>query len=197
MRTDVNPDSEIILPVFCNAHARNKFCESAIKNTKPAKYMRWIYSIIFASYPEYLSHDETASENAKNRMIRGFQIMDRIADRQLSILSSNSMLHEAFAYFYKYSQALALFLTDKSIPMHNNQSERSLRNHVVGRKIWYGTHSPEIARDLVKIASLVESCKMLKVNPRAYVDDAVERVHKRLPALSPYEYQQLITGNSS
>jgi transposase len=197
MRTDVNPDSEIILPVFCNAHARNKFCESAIKNTKPAKYMRWIYSIIFASYPEYLSHDETASENAKNRMIRGFQIMDRIADRQLSILSSNSMLHEAFAYFYKYSQALALFLTDKSIPMHNNQSERSLRNHVVGRKTWYGTHSPDIARDLVKIASLVESCKMLKVNPRAYVDDAVERVHKRLPALSPYEYQQLITGNSS
>jgi len=31
MRTDKNSDAEIILPVFCNAHARNKFCASSIK----------------------------------------------------------------------------------------------------------------------------------------------------------------------
>jgi hypothetical protein len=137
-------------------------------------------------------------EKVRDHIAKAFQMMDRLANRQLSILSSNSALHEAFAYYYKYSSCLALFLTDKSIPMHNNQSERSLRNHVVGRKTWYGTHSPDIARDLIKIASLIESCKMLKVNPRAYVDDAVERVHKGLPALSPYEYgHQLAAGNSS
>jgi hypothetical protein len=198
MRTDKHSDAEIILPVFCNAHARNKFQASAIKDTKPAKYMRWIYKVIFARYPDYLGLEGEDCEKVKDHIARGYQMMDRLANRQLSILSSNSSLHEAFAYYYKYSSCLALFLTDKSIPMHNNQSERSLRNHVVGRKTWYGTHSPDIARDLIKIASLVESCKMLKLNPRAYVDDAVERVHKGLPALSPYEYgQQLAAGNSS
>ena len=61
-------------------------------------------------------------------------MLDRIANRQLSILSKNRALYEAFAYYYKYSMGLTLFLTDKSIPMHNNQSERSLRNNVISRK---------------------------------------------------------------
>ena len=45
------------------------------------------------------------------------------------------------SYFLENYDGLTLFLKNPSLPIDNNQQERLLRNPVVGRKTWYGTHS--------------------------------------------------------
>jgi hypothetical protein len=175
---------------YCNAHARNNFCASSIKGTKLAKRIVWIYKIIFAVYPTFRDAEGEAFDTAKAKLERAFKLLKYIAETEMPKLSSKSALYDALEYLVTYYPGLSLFLSNRAIPMHNQRSEQSLRNPVVGRKIWYGTHSPDTAADLAKIMSLVESCKLLKVNPRQYIDDAIDRVYKGLPALSPYDYLQ-------
>jgi hypothetical protein len=184
-----------LVSAYCNAHARNNFCATSIKDSKPAKRMVWIYKIIFHHYPEYRHGEGDNFDKAKAILERAFKLLKKLAESELQRHSKKSALYDSLGYFIKYYPELTLFLQNRDIPMHNMRSEQSLRNPVQGRKIWYGSHSVEAAQDLTLIMSLVESCKLLKVNPRAYVDDAVERVHKGLPALSPAEYKAL--ANSS
>jgi hypothetical protein len=186
-----------ILQAYCNAHARNNFQASAIKDTRIARRIRWIYAIIFVLYRDFLILEGEEFEAVKAQLERAFLLIKRIAKKEIPALSKHSALRVALEYFITYYDGLTLFLSDRSVPMHNNQSEGTLRNPVVGRKTWYGTHSIDTARHLAQIMSLVESCKLLKINPRQYVDDAVNRFHKGLAALSPYEYRDTLAANSS
>lgn len=190
MREESGNTYVFLKSAYCNAHARNNFCASSIKGTKIAKRVIHIYKIIFATYPTFKTADGEAFYKAKAKLEKAFTLLKKIAESEMPKLSSKSALYDALEYLVTYYQGLTLFLSNRSIPMHNQRSEQSLRNPVVGRKIWYGSHSPDTAADMAKIMSLVESCKLLKINPRKYIDDAIERVHKGLPALSPYEYLQ-------
>jgi hypothetical protein len=66
--------------------------------------------------------------------------------------------------------------------------ERQLRNPVVGRKTWLGTHSKRGAETAAVLFSLVESCKMLQVNPREYFKVLINELHAGKSAFSPYKY---------
>ncbi len=195
IRSKESDDATFIIPGFCNSHARNKFCASAIKNVREARYMIWIYKIVFVNYRSYVKAQGEEFKKLKNKLERAFRLMERIAEREMAKLSTNSILYDAFNYFYTYYSGLTLFLRDREVPMHNMRSEQSLRNPVIGRKIWFGTHSPEAARNIAKTMSLVETCKMINVSPRAYVDDAIMRIHKGLPAITPYQYKLLIDSS--
>jgi transposase len=187
----------IISKAYCNAHARNNFQASSINDTRISRRIVWIYKIIFVRYRDYISAEGEEFDEVKSLLERAFSLLRQIALKEMPSLSRKSALYRALDYLITYYDGLTLFLSDRSIPMHNNRSEGTLRNSVIGRKTWLGTHSVETARNLAKIMSLVESCKLLKVNPRKYVDDAVERYHKALPALSPYQYWQIESANSS
>jgi hypothetical protein len=54
------------------------------------------------------------------------------------------------------------------VPIDNNASERILRGPVVGRKTWYGTHSKDGALAAAVHFSLVQSCRLVGLNPRTY-----------------------------
>lgn len=184
-----------IQSAYCNAHARNNFCATSIKDTKVARRMVQIYKIIFHHYPSFCSDDSAISAKAKKTLWRGFNLIKKTAESELEGLSKKSALYNALNYVVEYFPNLTLFLDHPSVPMHNQRSEQSLRNPVIGRKIWFGTHSVDAASDIAKIMSLVESCKLLGVNPRKYVADAISRVHAGLSAVSPHEYWKL--SNSS
>lgn len=182
---------------YCNAHARNNFMASAIKDTRVAKNIIWIYRIIFVLYRSYVDLQGQEFEQVHAKLSRAFLLIKRIAEKEKANLSTKSALYQALDYYLTYYDGLTLFLTDRTIPMSNNRSERTLRNPVIGRKVWYGTHAVESARDQAKVLSLIESCKMLGVNPRKFTQDAVDRLHAGKVALSPYEYWRAQSNNSS
>ena len=64
-----------------------------------------------------------------------------------------------------------------------------MRTPVVGRKTWYGTHSKRGGKTTAIMFSIVESCKLNKINPREYVTDLVRALHQGMPAFSPKQYR--------
>lgn len=86
-------------------------------------------------------------------------------------------------------QGLTLFLDDADVAIDNNAQERLLRSHVVGRKTWYGTHSERGAETAAILFSLVETCKLNKVNPREYFAYLVAAILGRQKPMTPVEYK--------
>lgn len=66
-----------------------------------------------------------------------------------------------------------------------------MRNPVIGRKTWYGTHSRRGAETAAILFTVIESCKLNRINPREYVKKLVDEIHQGKPALTPAEIASL------
>ncbi len=52
----------------------------------------------------------------------------------------------------------------------------------------YGTHSKKGAETNAVMFSIVESCKLNKINPRDYFRDIVHAIHEKRSPFTPNEY---------
>lgn len=172
-----------LIAAFCNAHARRGFVGG--DGNLDGKYMVERYREIY--HLEALGGD-VLEQRAKMGPI--FEAMRVEAEAKVGAYSSRSQLGRAYAYFLSNYEGLTVFLTRTDVPIDNNTSERLLRNHVIGRKTWYGTHSPEGAEVAAVHFTIVESCKMNRLNPREYYLEMVRRIHSRDELLTPWEYRQ-------
>jgi hypothetical protein len=86
---------------------------------------------------------------------------------------------------------LTYFLRHEDLPIDNNSQERLMRNPVIGRKTWYGTHSKRGAETNAILFSIVESCKINKVNPREYFKEIVHIIHEKRPIFTPNEFLKM------
>jgi hypothetical protein len=120
-----------------------------------------------------------------------FRVMERFGLKIKSGYSSKSSLVRGIEYFIKNFDKLTLFLKFESIPIDNNSQERLMRSPVIGRKTWYGTHSKRGAETNAALFSLVESCKLNKVNPREYFKDIVHAIHEKRGVFTPNEYLKM------
>ena len=59
----------------------------------------------------------------------------------------------------------------RRLPLHNNISELNLRREVVGRKNWLFVGSEDGAKANTDFVSLIASCRMLGLEPCAYLRD--------------------------
>jgi hypothetical protein len=66
-----------------------------------------------------------------------------------------------------------------------------MRSPVIGRKTWYGTHSKRGAETNAVLFSIVESCKLNKINPREYFKDIVHAIHVKKDIFTPVEYLKM------
>lgn len=73
------------------------------------------------------------------------------------------------------------FLSDPRVPIDNNLSERLLRALAVGRNNWMFAGGDQGARRVAAILSLIETCKLLRLDACAYLAWVLQRVvpHER------------------
>lgn len=146
------------------------------------------YRAIYMIDDEVREQSQANVQKGRDRMRPLFEEMKSYAAAAIDMFSSKSYISKAFAYFLKNYEGLTLCLSNPKIPLDNNSSERLLRSPVVGRKTWFGTHSPAGAEALAIHFSLVEACKLNGINPRRFYHDAIERLHAQRPVLTPREY---------
>lgn len=72
----------------------------------------------------------------------------------------------------KIRAELSLFVTDPDIPLDNNASERGMRALAVGRKNHYGSKSLRGTEVAALFYSLIETCKLVGVEPEKYLKAA-------------------------
>lgn len=184
-------DLSLIENVYCNAHARRKFKESSKSYEDESELFLWCYQKIYRL--EKLRGDKYGMPQIRQWQRNYFKIMLKLGERYRFSYSEKSSLVKAIKYFTKNFDELTLFLKYEHIPIDNNSQERLMRAPVVGRKTWYGTHSKRGARTNAIMFSLVESCKLNKVNPREYFTEIVHAKHETRSIFTPFEFKKLKT----
>lgn len=175
--------------IYCNAHARRKFKESSHSFERESELFLWCYSKIYR-----LEKLKDFKDRRQWQRLY-YKAMERFALKIKNGYSSKSSLVKAIDYFLKNYNELTYFLKYEDLPIDNNSQERLMRSPVVGRKTWYGTHSKKGAETNAVLFSLVESCKLNKINPRDYFKDIVHAIHEKRPIFTPNEYLAIKVEN--
>jgi transposase len=181
----------LVKNVYCNAHARRKFKEALENFPDGAQFFINLYKKIYHLEDDLKEKPPDEIIKIRAEMIADFESMKVRAMADIVGFSSKSSIGKAMSYFLENYEGLTLFLKNASLPIDNNQQERLLRNPVVGRKTWYGTHSKRGAETAAILFSLVESCKLNNINPRIYFKNLVQDLHQGKKPYTPKEFKDL------
>ncbi len=180
-----------IILAFCWAHARRKFVDIE-KN-----YPREVNEIL--DLMEELFHIERMAENFNDlkvkRETQSKIIIDKIKawalENKLKARGESELL-KAINYLMNHWDGLIKFLDDVKIPLTNNEVERTIRHSVMGRKNFYGSRSINGADVTSTLYTVVESCKKVELEPRAYILMAVKKKIAGQEPPTPLEYARKI-----
>jgi hypothetical protein len=186
----------LIQTSYCNAHARRKFKESDAFQEERDFFIR-NYQKIYLLEKDARDPDkppETLRERlmqARAEMRPLFEKMKAQALNWTPAFSSKSSIVMAMSYFLKNYDELTFFTRpgQLDVPIDNNPQERLLRNPVIGRKTWYGTHSKQGAKTTAVLFSVMESCKLNRVNPRDYLKAVVTAIHAGESTFTPSQFK--------
>lgn len=185
----------LIESAFCNAHARRQFWDKDCDSPDMSADQKIVidhYKEIYRLNKESKNLSFAGILEKRAEMKPHFEAIKAEAENKIYSYSSKSQMGTAYGYFLNNYVGLTVFLTNPLVPIDNNGSERLLRSHVVGRKTWYGTHSRRGAEVAAVHFTIVETCKLNGVNPRAYYLDAIDRIHRERELLTPRQYKQLL-----
>src|SRR3954464_543350 len=180
---------------FCWSHVRRPFYELA--QSGPAPIAAEALLRIAALYRiEAEIRGRSADERRAVRQARSRPLVEALEPwlrEKLSLVSQKSRLAEAIRYALSRWTGLCLFLADGRIEIDSNVVEHSMRQLALTRKNALFAGSDGGAAHWAVIASLIETCKLIGVEPRAYLADVISRIvnghpQSRLDELLPWPY---------
>jgi hypothetical protein len=133
------------------------------------------------------------------RQERVAPIIDRILERTAAALLRgevlpNSKFGKAISYLHNRGDAVRTFLGDARLRPDNGESERALRPLTIGRKNWLFAGSENGGDATGILLSLVQSCRVLGIDPLVYLEDVLRRINGhpacRIAELLPHNWQK-------
>ena len=97
-------------------------------------------------------------------------------DKVLSQISGAGTLAKAIRYATSRWSALTRYTTDGRLEMTNNAAERAIRPLAMTRKNFVFLGSDAGGDRAAAMFTILESCKMLGINPEAYLRDVLTRI---------------------
>ena len=135
-------------------------------------------------------------------MARGKQRTEPLIDSIFSVAAKaigagavlpQSNFAKAVGYMQTLGPALKTFIGDARLKPDNGESERAIRPLAIGRKNWLFAGSKDGGDATGILLSLVQSCRILDINPFEYLDDVLRRVNghmaSRVHELLPHNWQ--------
>lgn len=169
---------------FCHSHARRKWKDSELKFPEESKFMLESYDQLYEIEREIKQSEPDKRKAERERRSRPIlEAMHKYATELWCLPESG--IGKARYYFLKHFHGLSRFLENGRVPIDNNRSERGLRGPVLGRKNFYGNHSKRGAETMQVLYSIIESCKLSKVEPHGYLLATVQSLHGGAEALTP------------
>ena len=194
----------MILEAGCWAHWRRKFYEIAEGKKAPIAVEAVArIDAIFA-----IERTIKGRPPADRQAVRDQTIKPRVDDlvtwlnEQRRALSSKSETAKAMDYGLKRMPAFTRFLEDGRVCLSNNAAERAMRCVAIGRKNWTFAGSDAGGRRAAAIYTLIETCKLNDVDPRAWLADVLRRLPdhsvKRIHELLPWNWKpEIVTARAA
>lgn len=193
--------SGAMVEVGCWAHARRKYFEALESNLERASRMLVLIGELYKIEREAKAHGLDAERRCVLRRERAPPILERIRvqiDEDRSRVLPKSSLGEAATYANNQWLALSRYLEDGRLSIDNMAAERAVRGIAVGRKNWLFAGSPKGGERAAVIYSLVETCKLQRIEPFAYLRDVLDRrpthAPERMAELTPRLWKAARSG---
>jgi transposase len=126
-------------------------------------------------------------------------VLERLKERIVAIrqaLVPGTKLGQACDYALGNWPRLAQFTTDGRLEADNNWCENSMRPIALGRRNWLHIGSELAGPKIAAIASIIETCRRLDINVRAYLNDILPKLPEwpinRVEELSPLIWQEAV-----
>jgi transposase len=184
-----------ITEAACWAHGRRKFFELAeLKKAPIAIEAVARIDALFAIERDIagLSPDARLAARAE----RSRPLVEDLAawlHQKRAGLSGKSDTAKAIDYLLKRWPAFTLFLADGRVDLSNNAAERAVRGIAVGRRNWTFAGSDAGGRRAAAIYTLIETCKLNGIDPRAWLADVLARLPghpaRRIGELLPWNWK--------
>ena len=181
----------------CWAHARRQFFELAELKKAPiaieaVKRIDALFAI------ERAIIGRPPDERRSVRVAQSKPLVDDLESwlrAQRGRLSPKSETAKAINYMLRRWSSFALFLEDGRVCLSNNAAERAIRGIAVGRRNWTFAGSDVGGHRAAALYTLIETCKLNEVDPRAWLADVLARLPehpaKRLEELLPWNWKAL------
>jgi len=88
-----------------------------------------------------------------------------------------SEMRKAIDYIRERWSAFTAYCERGDLPIDNNAAERAIRPIVIGRKNWLFIGSEDAAPHAADLYTIFESCRLSKVEPRAYLAHVIASLH--------------------
>jgi transposase len=163
---------------FCWTHVRRRFYELAVGG--PAPIASEALERIAALYA--IEKDIRGRSAEERRAARQNRTRPLLADleawlrQKLPLISQKTKLADAIRYTQSHWVGLTRFVDDGRIEMDTNIVERSIRPITLNRKNALFAGSDGGGENWAILASLIETCKLSRVDPQAYLADTLTKI---------------------
>ncbi len=159
---------------LCWIHAERAVNKLIPLNDRHQKAMAWAREQIWDLYQDLKAYKDKPSDDEKIEITTRFQ---EFCQTQTSF----EPLNQALNRLQQNQSELLLVLERPDLPLHNNLSERDIRDYVKKRKISGSTRSDKGRRCRDTFASLKKTCRKHGISFWEYLKDRVSRVNELLP----------------
>ena len=174
----------------CWSHARRYYDRA--KKHAPTQRVHEALAYISRLYDvERQATDMTANDRLQLRQRKSQVILQAFRgwlDEHRDQVLPSSPLGEAISYSLNQWDSLMLFMEDGGVPIDNNRTEHALRQQVLGRVNWLFVGSEKGGATAAVLYSLVATCKRLRIDPFAYL----QNIFTRLPTTSADSLEPLL-----
>ena len=180
---------------FCWSHVRRRFYELAAAGPAPiaSEALERIAGLYII---EAEIRGRTADERRAVRQEKSRPIVDEFEPwlrAKLGLISQKTKLAEAIRYALSRWDGLTRFIVDGRIEIDSNVVERAIRPIALNRKNALFADSDGGGEHWAVIASLIETCKLIGVEPHAYLTDVITRIvndhpNSQIDELLPWAY---------
>jgi len=180
---------------FCWSHVRRRFYELAASGPAPiASEALERIARLYAVENDIRGH--SAEERHAVRQDRSRPILNDLEPwlrAKLALISQKTRLAEAIRYALSRWDGLTLFVGDGRIEIDSNVVERAIRPIALNRKNALFAGSDGGGEHWAVIASLIETCKLISVEPHNYLTDIITRLvnghlNSKIDELMPWAY---------
>jgi transposase len=172
---------EGIVYAGCLAHVRRGFVEAAKVaplNPLPPEIIGRLAQL-YAVEKQARQGGLGPSARLELRQAKSAPVMAALKTRLVEIrqqIPPGGKLTQACDYALGQWSRLEAYLRDGIIELDNNWCEGAIRPLALGRKNWLHIGSPEAGPKVAAIASIVETCRRLDINLRAYLRDVLPKL---------------------
>jgi len=180
---------------YCFAHARRKFDELFKAGASPVAAQA-IQRIAALYRIEADARALDSQQRLQLRHERSKPLWDELhlwLQLERTRVPDGSAVAKAIDYSLKHWTGLGRFLLDGDVPLDNNHCENQIRPWALGRRNWLFIGSELAGQRAAAVMSLLQSAKLHRHDPWAYLKDVLTRLptqlNSRIDELLPHRWQ--------